>query len=72
MRLIPVKVKATQRIRKDCVYLVHGYGHTSPGLTFARGRGADDAALTTRVRIDPAMGGTGMNVNWVRLERALV
>ena len=65
----PVRLKATQRIRTDCVFLVHGYGHKSNGLRFAKGRGADDAALMTRVRIDPLMGGTGMNVNFVQIEK---
>jgi thiosulfate reductase/polysulfide reductase chain A len=65
----PIKVKVTQRIRHDCVYMVHGYGHTAKGLKFARGRGADDARLVTRYKTDPIMGGTGMNVNFVRIER---
>jgi thiosulfate reductase/polysulfide reductase chain A len=66
----PVRVKVTERIRGDCVYLVHGYGHTARGLHFARGRGASDSQLVTRFKVDPIMGGTGMNVNFVRLERA--
>jgi thiosulfate reductase/polysulfide reductase chain A len=66
----PIRVKVTQRIRHDCVYMVHGYGHTSKGLNFARGRGADDAKLITKYKTDPIMGGTGMNVNFVRIERA--
>ena len=65
----PIRLKATQRIRPDCVYMVHGFGHTSRHLRFAHGKGADDAALLTRTRIDPAMGGTGMNVNFVRVTR---
>ncbi len=65
----PVRVKVTQRIRGDCVYLVHGFGHTARGLRFARGRGASDSELCTRYKVDPVMGGTGMNVNFVRLER---
>ena len=65
----PVRVKVTQRIRGDCVYLVHGFGHSARGLRFARGRGASDSALVTRSKVDPIMGGTGMNVNFVRLER---
>lgn len=69
-RSAPIKVKATQRIRPDCVYMVHGYGHTNPNLKFARDRGADDQGLVTRVKIDPVMGGTGMNLNFVRVERA--
>ena len=38
------------------------------GLRYAHGRGASDAALTTRYKVDPIMGGTGMNVNFVRVE----
>ncbi|OFZ22232.1 MAG: nitrate reductase [Bdellovibrionales bacterium GWB1_55_8] len=64
-----VKVKVTERIRGDCVYLVHGFGHTAQGLTLAKGRGASDSGLVTRYKIDPLMGGTGMSVNFVRLEK---
>jgi len=63
-----VKVRATEAIRPDCVYLVHGFGHTSRMLRRAFGRGASDARLVTRYRTDPLMGGTGMNVNFVTLE----
>jgi len=66
----PVRAKVTQRIRGDCVYLVHGWGHTAKGLRYARGRGASTSALTTRYKVDPIMGGTGMNVNFVRIELA--
>jgi thiosulfate reductase/polysulfide reductase chain A len=64
----PVKVRATQAIRADCVYIVHGFGHTSKMLRRALGRGASDAGLVTRYEVDPLMGGTGMNVNFVTLE----
>jgi thiosulfate reductase / polysulfide reductase chain A len=63
-----VRAKVTERIRGDCVFLVHGWGHTAKGLRYARGRGASDSALTTRYKVDPIMGGTGVNVNFVRLE----
>ncbi len=65
----PVKVRATEAIRGDCVYLVHGFGHTSKMLRRALGHGASDAGLVTRYQTDPLMGGTGMNVNFVRFER---
>jgi thiosulfate reductase/polysulfide reductase chain A len=64
-----VKVKATERIRTDCVYLVHGFGHTAKGLKFARNKGASDSQLVTRFATDPLMGGTGMNVNFVTIEQ---
>jgi thiosulfate reductase/polysulfide reductase chain A len=70
VRSEPVRVKVTERIRPDCVFLVHGYGHDAKGLKLARGRGASDSKLVTRFRVDPVMGGTGMNVNFVRIERA--
>jgi thiosulfate reductase/polysulfide reductase chain A len=63
-----VKVKATERIRPDCVYMVHGFGHTAKMLTRALGKGASDAGLVTRYATDPLMGGTGMNVNFVSIE----
>jgi thiosulfate reductase/polysulfide reductase chain A len=66
----PVRAKVTERIRGDCVYLVHGWGHTARKLRYAAGRGASDSALMTRYKVDPVMGGTGMNVNFVRLEPA--
>ncbi len=65
----PIVVKATERIRNDCVYMVHGWGHTAKGLNYARGRGADDSALVTRVDVDPVMGGTGMRVNFVAIQK---
>jgi thiosulfate reductase/polysulfide reductase chain A len=64
----PVRVKATERIRGDCVYLVHGFGQNARKLRQAHGRGASDSELVTRYKVDPIMGGTGMNVNFVRLE----
>jgi thiosulfate reductase/polysulfide reductase chain A len=63
-----VRVRATEAIRGDCVYMVHGFGHTSKMLRRALGRGASDAQLITRYEVDPLMGGTGMNVNFVTLE----
>ncbi|HEX5855548.1 MAG TPA: molybdopterin-dependent oxidoreductase, partial [Thermoanaerobaculia bacterium] len=70
VRSAPARVKATERIRPDCVFVVHGYGHDSPGLRFARGRGLDDSKLVTRVAVDPVAGSTGMSVNFVTVERA--
>ena len=65
----PVKVKATQRIRHDAVYMVHGFGHDAPGLTRANGKGASDTKLQTRYKLDPISGGAGMRVNFVRLDK---
>ncbi len=65
----PIKVKATQRIRNDCVYLVHGFGHDAPGLSRANKKGASDTALQTQYALDPISGGAGLRVNFVKLVR---
>ncbi|MDJ0664569.1 MAG: molybdopterin-dependent oxidoreductase [Acidimicrobiia bacterium] len=65
----PVKVKATERIRRDAVYMVHGFGQNAPGLTNANGKGASDTKLQTRYKLDPISGGAGMRVNFVRLDK---
>ena len=64
----PIRIKATQRIRGDCVYMVHGFGHTARGLGKAYLKGASDSQLITRYAIDPLMGGNGMSINFVTLE----
>jgi thiosulfate reductase / polysulfide reductase chain A len=61
----PIKVRITERIRWDSVYMVHGFGHADPRLTRAYGRGANDTEMMSRVHIDPIMGGTGMRGNFV-------
>ncbi len=61
----PIKVRITERIRFDSVYMVHGFGHTRKGLSRAYGRGASDTELITNVMLDPIMGGTGMRGNFV-------
>ncbi len=63
----PIKVKATQRIRSDAVFMAHGFGQNAPGLTNAHGKGASDARLMTRYALDPISGGAGMRINFVRI-----
>jgi len=60
-----VRVKATQRIRPDTVYMVYGFGHTNPALKSAYMRGASVAGLTTKYKTDPLMGGTSIHSNFV-------
>ena len=62
-----VRVKATQRIREDTVYMVYGFGHKAPMLKRANGRGASAAALNTRYATDPLMGATSIHANFVQL-----
>ncbi len=64
-----IELMATQRIRPDCIFMVHGFGHTSKRLFNAYMKGASDSKLVTKYEIDPIMGGTGMNVNFVTFAR---
>jgi thiosulfate reductase/polysulfide reductase chain A len=64
-----VKVKATQRIRPDTVYMVYGFGHTSPMLKRAYQKGASASQLNTRYKVDPLMGATSIHQNFVTFEK---
>jgi thiosulfate reductase/polysulfide reductase chain A len=64
-----IRVRVTQRIRPDSVFMVHGFGHTDPRQRLAHGAGADDSGLMHNVKIDPVMGGTGMRASFVTLVR---
>ncbi len=63
----PVKVRITERIRPDSVYLPHGFGQKSKLLHRAYGRGALDNELITNVNLDPITGSTGMRSNFVKI-----
>ena len=63
----PIRVRITERIRPDCVYMVHGFGHKSPLMRLAHGRGASDTHLQTRYDLDPISGGAGLRNNFVRI-----
>ncbi len=60
-----VRVKATQRIREDCVYMVYGFGHTNKMLKTAYLKGASAGGLNTRYATDPIMGATSIHGNFV-------
>jgi thiosulfate reductase/polysulfide reductase chain A len=60
-----VRVKATQRIREDCVYMVYGFGHTNKMLKRAYLKGASAGGLNTRYATDPIMGATSIHANFV-------
>ena len=63
----PVRARVTERIRNDCVYIVHGFGHKSPLMRIANGRGASDTHLQSRYSLDPVSGGAGLRNNFVRV-----
>jgi thiosulfate reductase/polysulfide reductase chain A len=64
----PIKVRITERIRFDSVYMVHGFGHDNKKLTRSYGKGASDTNLITKIHIDPVMGGTGMRGNFITFD----
>lgn len=63
----PIKVRLTERIRWDSVYMVHGFGHKDKNMTRAYGKGLNDTEMITKVMVDPLMGGTGMRGNFVTI-----
>jgi len=63
-----LKIKATERIRTDCVYMVHGFGQRAKMYRKTFDKGASDSQLITKYKMDPLMGGTGMNVNFVTID----
>ena len=65
----PVRVRVTERIGPDSVFMAHGFGHASRRLRLTYGLGADDSALMSNVKTDPLMGGTGMRANFVTFVR---
>ncbi|WP_457611495.1 molybdopterin-containing oxidoreductase family protein [Lutibacter sp.] len=62
-----IKVRVTERIRWDSVYLYHGFGHNDKKLTRAYGKGISDTQMISKVAIDPLMGGTGLRGNFVKI-----
>ncbi len=62
-------VKVTPGIRKDCVYMYHGFGSANPLMTVAVGKGVDDQSLITKLAVDPESGCHGMRNNFVKLTK---
>ncbi len=60
-----VRVKVTERIRHDAVYMVHGFGTEQKKMRRAYMKGASDSLLSTKVLYDDIMGGTGFRGNFV-------
>jgi len=60
-----IRVRVTERIRPDSVFMAHGFGHSAKRMRLTNGIGADDTALMTNVKVDPIMGATGMRANFV-------
>jgi thiosulfate reductase/polysulfide reductase chain A len=63
----PVRLQVTERIARDCLYMVHGFGHRSSKLRKADQRGASDSDLIDAYAVDPIGGTTGMRTQFVRV-----
>ena len=62
-----IKVKLTQRLRDDAVYMNHGFGVHAKGMSRANGQGIADDDLIGKPAIDPIMGGSAMRGNFVKI-----
>jgi thiosulfate reductase/polysulfide reductase chain A len=60
-----VRVRVTERIGPNAVFMAHGFGHTARRLRLAYKVGASDTELITRIKMDPITGSTGMRSNFV-------
>ncbi|SDP09475.1 molybdopterin-containing oxidoreductase family protein [Desulforhopalus singaporensis] len=60
-------VKTTPGIRKDAIYMAHGYGSANPLLTVGADAGVDDQSLITKITVDEETGAHGMRTNFVKL-----
>jgi thiosulfate reductase/polysulfide reductase chain A len=57
----------TPGIRKDVVYIAHGYGTYNPAMTVSYDKGIDDNSLNTKAKIEGETGVGGMRINFVRI-----
>ncbi|MDD2851100.1 MAG: molybdopterin-dependent oxidoreductase [Desulfuromonadaceae bacterium] len=62
-----IKVKLTQRMRDDAVYMYHGFGVHAKGMKRANNQGIADDDLISKYVIDPIMGGTAMRGTFVKI-----
>ncbi|MCF6180966.1 molybdopterin-dependent oxidoreductase [Lutibacter sp.] len=62
-----IKVRVTERIRYDSVYMYHGFGHTNKKLSRAFGKGESDTLMMSKIPVDPLMGGTALRGNFVKI-----
>jgi thiosulfate reductase/polysulfide reductase chain A len=61
-------VKVTARIRRDTVFMVHGFGHFDPRMRTAHGQGGADANLASPNQ-DRRIGSVSMGLALVRVEK---
>jgi len=62
-------VKVTPGIRKDTIYMAHGYGSRNPMMSIGYNKGIDDQELISKLAVDPETGAHGMRNNFVKIKR---
>lgn len=63
-----LKVKPTNRISRECVFIAHGFGHISKFLKTAYRRGASDALLCSD-EVDAISGSAAFNNAFVKIKK---
>ena len=66
----PLPARVTERIPEKVVYMIHGFGHQSRGLSRACCTGGSDSQVIEHYVVDPISGSTGMRTEFVTLEAA--
>ncbi len=61
-----LRLEATEKIRPDCVYMAHGFGAMSQGLSKVYSRGGCDAALIED-GVEPISGNVSMHQTFVEI-----
>ncbi|HEC84446.1 MAG TPA: molybdopterin oxidoreductase, partial [Thioploca sp.] len=64
-----IKAKVTARIRKDTIFMVHGFGHWDKRMTTAYGQGVADSDLAS-YEVEPHVGSMSMGLSLVKVEKA--
>ena len=64
-----LRLEATEKIRPDCVYMAHGFGGLSKGLTLTYGRGGNVANLIEE-GVEPISGNIAMHQTIVEISPA--
>jgi thiosulfate reductase/polysulfide reductase chain A len=65
---VRLRAKVTQEIRRDCVFMLHGFGKRSPWLKRAYNRGGSDAAIL-ETAWDPVSGNAAMHETFVKVRK---
>ena len=60
-------VKVTPGIRKDVIFIAHGYGTYNPAMTVGYDKGIDDNSLNTKAKVEGETGVGAMRINFVRI-----